>query len=561
MRYHVGSYDGEGDSNNYLHYFEGDIRMQKWAMPIACLHEEHRISGFVRGQRTRNLVEFLSTDLPTTYKDLMEKTYTWIEAREVSTNEALNDHREGSDMFKKNSSRDNNKGKRNREKFSPYHGANHGLLSSLSKSPREILATKKIAKTLEQPPRMLKNRRHQIEEAVKSWQLSHLVKGIKKGKAKTSNTQQDDWKKGSRDTAPVEVPILMISKKDHIPKRKLAEEPINGLGEITFPPVSCVNNSSDTIIIRDQIFGRQVNRVYMDSGSSYEVIYEHCFLKLKPFIRSLIVDSKVLLVGFSGEHSWPIGEVPLEITIGDSPFTRTKTLNFVIVRSNSLHNLLFRRTAMQKMGIIVSMIHDAIKFHTPRKIGIILSIYEPDKVGEGQKKLRETSTEVTKGVLSCTDAEERIIINDKYLEHMVIIGKQLPTNSKEKLRDLLRSNVDVFAWTHVDMTGKSRTIMVGGKPFNTEHKLNKYKHIKSIKQKKRGLGPDRSQAACKEVEELIKAGILRRVKNQTLVANPVMTTIRYKWQNKTKTKQPFSQEKEHFVTKDPFGLEEAELTY
>ncbi|GJU54012.1 hypothetical protein Tco_1227726 [Tanacetum coccineum] len=64
--------------------------------------------------------------------------------------------------------------------------------------------------------------------------------------------------------------------------------------------------------------------------------------------------------------------------------------------------------------------------------------------------------------------------------------------------------------------------MIEGKPFKTEHKLNEYSHIKPIKQKRRGLGPDRSTAACKEVEELTKAGILWKVKHQTWVANPVM---------------------------------------
>ncbi|GKA49106.1 hypothetical protein Tco_0742064 [Tanacetum coccineum] len=38
-------------------------------------------NGFVHGLRTRSLVEHLSTDLPSTYKGLMEKTYTWVEAR------------------------------------------------------------------------------------------------------------------------------------------------------------------------------------------------------------------------------------------------------------------------------------------------------------------------------------------------------------------------------------------------------------------------------------------------------------------------------------------------
>nr|GFB16879.1 reverse transcriptase domain-containing protein [Tanacetum cinerariifolium] len=93
---------------------------------------------------------------------------------------------------------------------------------------------------------------------------------------------------------------------------------------------------------------------------------------------------------------------------------------------------------------------------------------------------------------------------------------------KGRLRDLLRANADVFAWTYADMTGIPRTIIVKGKSFNTKYKLNEYNHVKAIKQKRRGLGPDRNTAACKEVEELTKVGILREVKRQTWVANPVM---------------------------------------
>ncbi|GJW55814.1 hypothetical protein Tco_0099899, partial [Tanacetum coccineum] len=58
------------------------------------LHEEQRISGFVDGLKIRNLVDFLSIDLPTTYKGLMQKTYTWIEAMEVTTNGATSNYKE-----------------------------------------------------------------------------------------------------------------------------------------------------------------------------------------------------------------------------------------------------------------------------------------------------------------------------------------------------------------------------------------------------------------------------------------------------------------------------------
>ncbi|GKE72325.1 hypothetical protein Tco_1534366 [Tanacetum coccineum] len=126
----------------------------------------------------------------------------------------------------------------------------------------------------------------------------------------------------------------------------------------------------------------------------------------------------------------------------------------------------------------------------------MFSTHESDKI-KGVKKVRETSPANTERVPSCTDVEEKIIVNSN-------------------------TNADVFASTHADMTGIPRTITVNGKPFHTEHKLNEYSHIKLIKQKRQSLGPDRSTSARKEVEELTRAGILREVVHQTWVAKQIM---------------------------------------
>nr|GEW43862.1 hypothetical protein [Tanacetum cinerariifolium] len=201
--------------NSYSHPSAGTVNGQTLNFPFQTqtsnpsLGEpspviQQRISGFVHGLRTKSLVEHLSTDLPSTYKGLVEKTYTWIEAREVATNETPNDRRENFNRLRK-SSWDNNRRQKGRDRFSPYRGPNDELLSSLSKSKRKTLATEKAARRFEQPPRILGSRRsrdmskychfhkdhghdtndclqliNKIEEAVKSWQLSHLMKGIKK---------------------------------------------------------------------------------------------------------------------------------------------------------------------------------------------------------------------------------------------------------------------------------------------------------------------------------------------------------------------------------------------
>nr|GEW76825.1 hypothetical protein [Tanacetum cinerariifolium] len=205
---------------------------------------------------------------------------------------------------------------------------------------------------------------------------------------------------------------------------------------------------------------RKVRRVHVDGGSSCEIIYESCFEKLNPTIKATKVHLKTPLVGLSGEHSWSVG-----------------------------------RTVMQSMGIVVSTIHGAIKFHTKKGIRIVLSIDEANEGTKRAKRIRAPSKEM---VLSSLNVKEKIIVNDKYPYQTVTIKKQLPDNFKKELQNLLMSNTYVFAWTHANMTGIPRTIIIKGKPFNTKHKLNEYNHIKSIKQNKRGLGPDRSMAACKK---------------------------------------------------------------
>nr|GEY66228.1 reverse transcriptase domain-containing protein [Tanacetum cinerariifolium] len=331
MPSHVGSYDEKGDLDNLFHLFEGVIlhnikqiegesvrsfatRYTDDTLQILGLDEDQRIFVFVHGLKVRNLVEHLFTNLPSTYKGLMERTYTWIECRKL---------------------------------------------------------------------------KHQIEEAVKSGRLAHLVKGIKKKKEKVCDTQLGEWKEERKKAKPVETHVLMISRKSCNPRKRYAEEDYNKVGEITFPLVTKDKSLTDPVIIKSYVSMRQVNR---------------------PSIRSLRVDSKTPLVGLFGEYSWPLGEVPLEITVGEGLLTVTKMLNFIIVRSDLPHNLLLGRTAMQQMGIVVSTIHEAIKFHTPKGIGTLLlenSLQGPEK----EQKIASEARQVDKeDILSCVDAKEKIVI-------------------------------------------------------------------------------------------------------------------------------------------------------
>ncbi|GJY57481.1 reverse transcriptase domain-containing protein [Tanacetum coccineum] len=91
-----------------------------------------------------------------------------------------------------------------------------------------------------------------------------------------------------------------------------------------------------------------------------------------------------------------------------------------------------------------------------------------------------------------------------------------------RLPDLLRVHANVFSWTTAHITGVSRTLIIEEETFSTEHQLNVFNHTEPVKQKKRSLALERNKYVCTQVEELVETGVLREVKYQTWVSNPII---------------------------------------
>ncbi|GKE33028.1 hypothetical protein Tco_1452350 [Tanacetum coccineum] len=150
-----GYYDGKREPDNFLHVFEGAMRMEKWAMPVTSLGTKPKTKGYGRA------------------------------------------------LEKKRDKRD---------RFIPYKEPNHGILQNLTKGPREILVLEELGKMSVKPPKMVSKARdtskyyefhqdyghdttscrelkNQIDKAVKSGKLDHFIKGIRKGMAKQTETQ------------------------------------------------------------------------------------------------------------------------------------------------------------------------------------------------------------------------------------------------------------------------------------------------------------------------------------------------------------------------------------
>nr|GEX25287.1 reverse transcriptase domain-containing protein [Tanacetum cinerariifolium] len=65
------------------------------------------------------------------------------------------------------------------------------------------------------------------------------------------------------------------------------------------------------IVICAKIGRHDIHRMYVDGGSASKILYQHCFVRLRPKVRCNLVPTTVSLIGFSREIFWPLGQILL----------------------------------------------------------------------------------------------------------------------------------------------------------------------------------------------------------------------------------------------------------
>ncbi|GJZ63184.1 reverse transcriptase domain-containing protein [Tanacetum coccineum] len=298
----------------------------------------------------------------------------------------------------------------------------------------------------------------QIEELVRAGKLSHLIKEIKHGRDQIKNGKKEAPAKDKS------LAIYMIQPWQRMTRQKLTQSFARG-SEITFPSLANSDGTEGPLVIEAEIGGHMIHRMYIDGGSSTEILYEHCFNQLCPEIKNQMVPTTTSLTGFSGETIWPLGQLRLLVIIGDTNHSTKAWMNFMIVRSLSLYN-------------------------------VITSSKDVPTEAEVRPK------------------NFKIALHPNFPDQEVAIGGTLSTEGRTELCSLLKKNLDIFAWQPSDMTGVPRSV--------AEHRLNIREGYSPVRQKKRGQAPERSKAIQAEVQKLVEAGIMREVYYHDWLSNPVM---------------------------------------
>ncbi|GJS47295.1 reverse transcriptase domain-containing protein [Tanacetum coccineum] len=266
---------------------------------------------------------------------------------------------------------------------------------------------------------------------------------------------------------------------------------------IAFPSVPGYQLMNCPVVIDAMIEGFRVRRIYVDGGSSLEIMYEHCFRNLDYRTRSRLKESRIPLVGFLGEVNYPLGVIDLEVTMGEYGRTRTVIMEFTVVKSPSPYNDLLGRTGLRSLGVVASTIHSMIKFPTSNMILTVATT-------------RETLRE-------CRQIEEAQSLS---WHARVTDLSPMQTSSKVANPRALLAPV------------KTRPRRPGNEPMQLDDVEERQQHDKGRKPpkssveenivKKRSLAPDRKKVVTDEVNKWLKAGIVKRVRYPSWVSNPVL---------------------------------------
>ncbi|GJV44412.1 hypothetical protein Tco_1428948 [Tanacetum coccineum] len=155
--------------------------------------------------------------------------------------------------------------------------------------------------------------------------------------------------------------ILMVQSWQRVARQRITQS-FSPDPEISFPPLGNEDGTEGPMIIEAEIGVHFIHRMYVDGGSASEILYEHCFNRLRQEVKSQMVLTTVPLVGFSAEIIWPMGQISLLVRIGDEEHFTSTWMNFMEVRSPSPYNGIIERPGVRRIQAVPSTAHRMLKF-------------------------------------------------------------------------------------------------------------------------------------------------------------------------------------------------------
>ncbi|GJX88510.1 hypothetical protein Tco_0340524 [Tanacetum coccineum] len=118
---------------------------------------------------------------------------------------------------------------------------------------------------------------------------------------------------------------------------------------ITFPPVLARDLLEEALLVEAEVEGYLDRRIHVDEGASIEIMYEHCFNMIHPFIRSRLTKTQTIVFGFSGEHVKPLGKIELDVCFGEDGMCQRAIIKFTVIQAPSPYNIILDLPGLKQL--------------------------------------------------------------------------------------------------------------------------------------------------------------------------------------------------------------------
>ncbi|XP_073313462.1 uncharacterized protein [Primulina huaijiensis] len=260
-------------------------------------------------------------------------------------------------------------------------------------------------------------------------------------------------------------------------------EPVISFGPEDLRRVSLPHN--DALVIQARVANYDVLRVFVDNGSSVNVIFKEAQVQMD-LLEYQLEAVETALFSFAGHAVYPDGEITLPLTLGTGDLRETVMTVFTVVDAQSSYNIILGRPAVNEMRAVASTYHQKIKFPVQGRVV---------EVKGDQPSSRKCYGETVRVDQKKARREEKGSKESQADE--VAKGREVHFFAEE-----VQEAVEIEPGKHIRVArdiNASTWELAGISPQVAEHKLNILPGSWPVKQKKRHSGPEKDKVIEEQV--------------------------------------------------------------